>query len=125
MRKLLLIPFLFLCSCSASIGSYEPGLWFDADKRSYQPEGVGIKLDFVCGEMVRPFGGWEDPDFVLKCPVCGPFFSVALGEMGFYIGLKSFRNHEGRYDWLPSAADPNEPEILFTPSATTRQTRWK
>lgn len=128
MKKLFM--FLFLCGCSASIGSYEKGLWYDSDKRDYNPKGVGIKADIVCGQMVRPisFDGdnpWKDPDFVLKCPICGPYFSVALGELGFYIGLKSFRNHEGRYEWLPSDANSSTPDILFTPSATTRRTRWK
>ena len=116
---------LFTSGCSLSAGSFEPGLWYDSDKRLYHPRGVGIKLDLVCGEMVRPFGGWEDPGFVLRCPICGPFVSVAIGEFGVYAGLKSFRNHKGRYDWLPSDADPNNPEILFTPSATIRRTRWK
>lgn len=127
MKKLLIILLVFVAGCSASLGTYERGLWFDDDKRGDRKSGFGIKLDLVAGQMVRPFGPnpWKDPDFVLKSPIIGPFFSIALGELGFYIGLKSFKNHQGRYDWLPSDADPNNPDIIFTPSATIRRTRLK
>ena len=124
MKKLLLLV-VFLTGCSASIGTYERGLWFDDDVRGDRESGFGLKLDLVCGEMVRPFGDWGEPDFVLKCPMCGPFFSVALGELGFYIGLKSFKNSVGRYDWLPTDATAENPDILFCPSATIRRTRRK
>lgn len=124
-KRILTLLLVFVAGCSASLGTYERGLWWDDDKRGDRESGAGIKFDIVCGELVRPFGGWEDPDFVLKCPICGPFFSVAFGELGFYIGLKSFKNSKGRYDWLPTDATAEDPDILFCPSATIRRTRRK
>ena len=130
MKIILPIFLIFLAGCSASLGTYERGLWFDDDVRGDRKSGFGIKLDLIAGEMVRPFSfdgdnPWVDPDFVLKLPIVGPFFSIAFGELGFYIGLKSFKNHEGRYDWLPSDAKAEDPDILFCPSSTIRRTRRK
>ena len=125
MKKLLITLLCFVCGCSASIGTYERGLWFDHDERGDRESGAGIKVDLVCGEMVRPFGGWDDPYFVLRFPFCGPFVSVAAGELGAYVGFKSFKNYKDRYSWLPTDADRDDPDILFTPSATMRRTRKK
>jgi len=125
MKNLFAILLIFVTGCSASLGTYERGLWFDDDCRGSRESGFGIKADLVCGEMVRPFGGWDDPDFVLKSPICGPFFSIAFNELGFYIGFKSFKNYQGRYEWLPSEATAEKPDILFCPSATIRRTRLK
>ena len=127
-----IIPFflIFIAGCSMSIGSFERGLWYDSDERSYNPEGIGIKADIVCGRMVRPvsFDGdnpWEDPDFIIDCPMCGPFLSFAFGEFGIYVGTKTFKNYKDRYEWLPTEATREDPDILLTPSATIRRTRWK
>lgn len=126
-----IIAILLLSSCSASIGTYESGLWFDSDKRDYQPKGIGVKFDLVAGRMVRPFpksdgtNPWVEPAWVLDIPFVGPFISVSIGDMGAYLGFKSFRNHKGRYDWLPSDADPNDPDVLYTISGSVRRTRWK
>jgi len=127
MKKIFIFCFVlfFIIGCSASIGSYERGLWFDDDVRGDRETGFGIKADIIAGQSVRPFGGWDNPDHVWKFPIIAPFISVAFNDYGFYLGWKSFKNHKGRYDWLPSDADPNNPEILFTPSASMRRTRRK
>ena len=127
MLKRISVVILLLMSfgCTMSIGTYERGLWFDDDVRGDRQSGAGIKIDLVAGRCVRPFGGWDDPWFVLDFPCFGPFASAAFGEAGIYIGLKSFKVHEGRYSWLHSTADPNDPEIMFTPSVSTRLTRKK
>ena len=116
--------------CTMSIGAYERGLWYDHDEKQYNPKGWGIKADIVAGRMVRPFNfhgenPWEKPEYYWDFPIIGPFISISLGEWGMYAGFKSFKNHEGRYDWLPSDADPNNPDLLFTISGSTRKTRWK
>ena len=113
-----------------TIGSYRRGLWYDDIQRGDRKSGWGIKLDIIWGKMVRPISlkgnnPWKNPDFILKCPFIGLFFSIAFGQLGFYIGFKSFKNYKGRYDWLPSNATSDKPEILFTPSATIRRTRIK
>lgn len=100
---------------SLSLSSFEESLWFDHDQKGYRPNGCGVKLDIVCGKMIRPipcihklnywkslFG--EDPTFtnwnpwrggkylcILRIPfVVGPFISIALGPFGVYIGFKTF-----------------------------------
>ena len=65
--KLTLIPLILLMTgCSFSIGSYESGLWYDQDKRAYNPKGYGIKADLVPGHMIIPIpklgaDRWDDP----------------------------------------------------------------
>ena len=122
-----LISVLFVAGCSMSIGSYERGLWYDHDAKDYNPKCFGLKLDLVAGRCVRPFGKdkWGNPDCYWDFPFIGPFISVSLGEYGAYLGFKSFKNYKDRYPWLPTEADPNDPDILFTLSSTTRRTRWK
>jgi hypothetical protein len=113
-----------------SVGAYERGLWYDHDGKDYNPKGWGIKTDLVVGRMVRPFNfhgknPWEEPECYWDIPIIGPFVSISLGEWGVYAGLKSFKNHKDRYWWLPSEADPNNPDIIFTLSGSIRTTRWE
>ena len=126
---------------SLSLGSFERGLWHDHDKREYQPKGWGIKLDWVCGNMVRPIpkigkdvNVWEEPAFVIRSPMTGPFLSIHLGEYGIYLGMKTFEldhgdvTNGGRYDdWVTDLEKPAEGEkhVYLCPSATMRRTRWK
>ena len=135
--KLTIIPLILLISgCSFSVGSYENGLWFDHDKRKYNPNGLGIKADIVAGQMIiliPKLGGtnpWDDPWFVIRAPIIAPFISVSIGERGGYLGLKSFEvtnSHREKYWWLREEEFPPEGEsfVYFTPSAAIRKTRWE
>lgn len=108
----------------------ESGLWYDADKKAYDPHGWGIVLKFLAGSFARPvpkFWTGENPWtqnawFTIRLPfVVLPFLSIAAGSFGFYIGGKSF------------LVDPDEPwskpsewgRHKLTISATIRRTRWK
>ncbi len=98
---------------SASIGSFERGLWFDSDEKKYQPGGWGIRFHIAFGKMIRPiacyyklaywkwlltknhddsFNPWKGGQywFIFRFPIIGPFVAVALGKFGFYIGCKTF-----------------------------------
>jgi hypothetical protein len=116
---------------SLSLGSHERGLWTDSDRRGPN-EGWGMKFDIVCGECVRPISTdgdnpWEDPDHILRFPICGPFASAWVGDAngpGFYVGLKTFESYRRpdgtwRYPWL------EEEGRFLTISGSTRRTRWK
>ena len=128
---------------SASLGSYERGLWFDHDRRQYQPCGLGLKLDLVAGKMIRPVPKYWDPEnnpwqggepwFVLRAPMAGPFLSVALGPLGAYIGFKTFvvdqyHRSEERYGrWMREYEfpEPNDVHVYVQPSLSIRRTRWR
>lgn len=102
-----------------SLNKLEQGLWYDSDKKIYDPKGWGITLQLSAGPMTRPipkvwkyppfrWKTWDDPWFVIRSPfVLGVFISVAIGKYGFYLG---FKNH-------------GDKELV--PSATIRSTRWK
>lgn len=152
MKRLILIPLvLLLGGCKAgtvgglslSLGSYERGLWFDHDQKEHQAGGFGMKLDLVAGHMIRPVPKfWEkdsnpwkgdEPWFVIRCPMIGPFISIAIGDLGFYFGFKTFRVEDrhrclqryGRWMREDEFAEPNEVSLYLQPSATLRRTRWK
>jgi len=153
MRNLILvIAICFLSGCaigkvegiSASAGSFERGLWFDHDKQQYQPHGWGIKCDIVAGHMIRPVpkfwkkdqNPWkgDEPWFVIRLPMCGPFVSVAAGRIGVYAGLKTFRVEDRhrvpeRYGlWMREKEFPPSPEdtmCYLQLSGSIRRTRWK
>jgi len=130
---------------SLSLSSFERGLWFDSDKRVYQPEGWGIRFNIVCGKMIRPVpkfwvkdtNPWkgDEPWFVIRIPFfIGPFLGVALGKFGFYIGFKTFkvtyREHSvpERYGkWMRPGeyGTEAEPATYLQLSATMRRTRWR
>jgi len=128
---------------SASIGSYERGLWFDQDPRSYDSNGWGLKIDWVIGHMIRPVPKyWEpgnnpwkggEPWFVIRAPMMGPFVSVSLGEVGAYLGFKTFvveerhRSLERYGGWMLDEEFPEADEemVYLQPSATVRRTRWE
>jgi hypothetical protein len=128
---------------SFSLSSLEKGLWFDHDKREYQPEGWGIRVHVVAGRMIRPvprfwksysqWNTWHDPWFVIRIPfLVMPFLSVALGSLGFYIGFKTFvctskSSSESIYGkWLrvEEQGTDEDPAEYITLSATARRTRW-
>lgn len=152
MRRFILVPLvLLLGGCKAgtvggvslTLGSYEQGLWFDHDQRAQQASGVGMKLDLVAGQMIRPVRKfWEpgnnpwkgdEPWFVIRCPMIGPFISLAVGDLGFYFGFKTFEVEDkhrsperyGRWMREDEFAEPNEVAVYLQPSATLRRTRWK
>jgi len=128
---------------SLSVGSYERGLWFDHDKKGYQNGGIGMKLDIVAGHMIRPVpkfwkpnqNPWkgDDPWFVIRCPIIGPFISLAIGDKGVYFGFKTFevsdkhRSPERYGKWMRENEfqQSEAPNVFIQPSATIRRTRWK
>lgn len=149
-RHLSLLLVLLLAGCSrehvrgvsVSLGKFERGLWYDHDKQEYDEHGFGIKLDLVGGNMLRPlknpFSGdnpWKggEASGVLRFPFISPFFSIALGKFGLYIGCKTYEvttehGEDDRYGkWIKSKEVPPEGKtyIYLCPSATIRRTRWK
>jgi len=127
---------------SLSLGKFERGLWFDHDERLYQPHGFGVKLDLLGGYMLRPlknpFGSgnpWKGGDAlgVLRGPMAGPFLSIAMGEFGIYLGLKTYEvtaahgGHDRYGRWIHDDEVPPEGEtyLYLCPTATIRRTRWK
>jgi len=129
---------------SLSAGSFERGLWFDHDRREYQPEGWGLKFDVVAGHMIRPVpkfwkkdqNPWkgDQPWFVLRLPMVGPYIGIAAGRTGGYLGLKTFQvtqRHRAldRYGrWMREKefpADPNGVKTYLQLSGSIRRTRWK
>ncbi|MFH1718372.1 MAG: hypothetical protein ABIF19_13545 [Planctomycetota bacterium] len=148
---MILLSVLLLSGCKAgtvgglslTLGSYERGLWFDHDRREYQPRGFGLKFDIVAGHMIRPVPKfWEasnnpwkgaEPWFVIRSPMIGPFISVAAGDLGAYFGFKTFRVEDlhrspGRYGkWMHENEfpEPNGVNVFVQPSASIRRTRWK
>ena len=151
-RTVLILCLLLLGGCRAgtvggmsmTLGSYERGLWFDHDEKHYQPGGFGMKLDIVAGHMILPIMKfWEPPKnpwkgdepwFVIRSPMIGPFISLAAGEWGMYCGFKTFKVEDmhrspDRYGkWMHEnefPEDPNGAKVYLQPSVSLRRTRWK
>ena len=132
----------------------EDGLWWDHDERESERKiGWGITLIFRGGSCqrhgLRPKfwleafkrrnerpaakfpSAWKQFDPVYHYsykwwfPLC-PFFSVALGGYGFYIGFKP-ADISGREMLRPIFGDEvdNENRRALIPSITTRSTRCK
>ncbi|MHC4509940.1 MAG: hypothetical protein ACYTAO_13435 [Planctomycetota bacterium] len=128
---------------SLSLGSYERGLWFDHDQKQHRADGFGLKVDIVAGHMIRPVPKfWEassnpwqggEPWFVIRCPMVGPYVSVAAGDLGAYCGFKTFRVEDkhrsadryGRWMHEDEFPEPNGLSVYLQPSASLRRTRWK
>jgi len=126
-----------------SLISYERGLWFDHERKEQRPEGFGLKIDIVAGQMVRPVpkfwqagnNPWKggEPWFVLRCPMVGPYVSLALGHMGAYCGFKTFvvedrhRSSDDYGKWMHESEFPQTGgvNVYLQPSASLRRTRWK
>ena len=151
MQRLILLLVLLLGGCRAgtvggvslTLGSYERGLWFDHDQRQHQPAGVGMKLDIVAGHMILPIPKyWEtsnnpwkgdEPWFVLRSPMIGPFISLAVGDFGAYFGCKTYTVEDrhrslDRYGgWMceDEFPEPNAVNVYLQPTASLRRTRWK
>lgn len=151
-RRLILVPLLLMlggckagnvAGVSLTLGSYERGLWFDHDQRQHQPAGFGMKLDLVAGYMILPIpkywqasnNPWkgDEPWFVIRSPMAGPYLSLAVGDFGAYFGCKSYKvedKHRSldrlgtwmREDEFP---DPNGVRVYLQPSVSLRRTRWK
>jgi len=148
---LLLVLLLLLAGCKAgtvgglslSVGSYERALWFDHDERQHQPGGLGLKVDLVAGHMIRPVPKfWEpssnpwkgdEPWFVIRSPMIGPYISLAVGDLGLYLGFKTFKVEDkhrsvdryGRWMRESEFPEPNAVNIYLQPSVSLRTTRWK
>ncbi len=126
-----------------SLSDYQRGLWFDHDRKVHQPEGIGLKFDIVAGQMIRPVpkfwlsgsNPWrgDEPWFVIRSPMIGPYISLAVGNLGAYFGFKTFAvrdEHRSldrygkwmREDEFPESADAC---VYLQPSASLRRTRWK
>jgi hypothetical protein len=103
-----------------------------------------VKFDIVAGHMIRPVpkfwlkdqNPWkgDEPWFVVRVPMIGPYVSIALGELGVYSGLKTFQVQErhrslGRYGkWMREKEFPSDPNGVMTYaqlSGSIRRTRWK
>ncbi len=149
---LLAILLLFVSGCqlgqvegvSASLGSFERGLWYDHDRREYHESGWGLKFDIVAGHMIRPVpkfwlkdqNPWhgDEPWFVLRLPMIFPYIGIAAGPTGFYAGTKTFEVKEyhrypDRYGrWMKESEFPADPNGIMTYlqlSGSIRRTRWK
>ena len=126
-----------------SLRTYERGLWFDHNRKDQQPDGFGLKFDIVAGHMIRPVpkfwqagsNPWRggEPWFVLRCPMVGPYISLAAGNLGAYCGFKTFRvadqhrssDRYGRWMHENEFPEPNGAHVYLQPSASLRRTRWK
>jgi hypothetical protein len=126
-----------------SLGAYERGLWFDHGRKQRLPEGFGLKFDIVAGQMIRPVpkfwkagnNPWKggEPWFVLRCPMVGPYISLAAGNLGTYFGFKTFRvadehhsaDRYGKWMHENEFPPPDDAHVYLQPSATLRRTRWK
>lgn len=113
-----------------SFSSFERSLWFDHDRREYQPSGWGIKFHILCGSFARPVAKfWTDKNpweeeawFTIRFPfIVLPFISIAIGRTGLYLGGKAF-TVDPREPWARASEYGAE---KLTISATTRATRWK
>ncbi|MHC4750467.1 MAG: hypothetical protein ACYTFW_11390 [Planctomycetota bacterium] len=151
MRSLLLLFVLLLGGCKAgtveglslTLASYERGLWFDHDVKEYQAKGFGLKFDIVAGHMIRPVSKfWEkdtnpwkgdEPWFVIRSPMIGPYISLGIGDLGAYFGFKTFKVEDkhrsleryGKWMYENEFPDPNAVNVYLQPSASLRRTRWK
>ncbi len=126
-----------------SLGAYERGLWFDHKWKERRPEGYGLKFDIVAGEMIRPVpkfwkagsNPWkgDEPWFVIRCPMVGPYVSLALGNGGAYCGFKTFvvedrhRSSDRYGPWMREGEFPqaDSAHVYLQPSTSLRRTRWK
>jgi hypothetical protein len=151
MRYLLILFALMFTGCktgsveglSLTLGSYERGLWFDHDVKEYQNKGFGMKIDILAGQMIRPVPKfWEassnpwkgdEPWFVIRSPMIGPYISLAVGDIGLYLGFKTFKvsdehrslDRYGKWMHENEFPEPNDVNVFLQPSASIRRTRWK
>jgi hypothetical protein len=125
---------LLVSGCSFSIGSYESGLWYDQDKRAYNPIGFGIKADLVPGQMIIPVpklgaDRWDDPWLIVRAPIIAPFISFTMADKGGYAGFRAFEVSETNkqyYWWLNKDELPprGKSYVYFTPEAAVRTQRY-
>lgn len=119
------------------VSSAEDGLWFDSDEHytdKKSGKGWGIVFKLRGGQVIRPINGkWFGdgqgggyPTRVLKfnCPIpVLPFFSIAIGRFGFYVGFKDFGVDSVHYkNWLPTDW-VKEGNTALCPSFSIRRTR--
>lgn len=132
-----------VCGLSLSLGSFERGLWTDADTKNIEQRPTwGTKLDLTIGQWLRPVGSadgrnpWRGgkPAFVIRShiPLPGIYLGVHIGELGFYIGTKTYeaadKHREDRYEvWMKEEEFGNDeqPKVYLAISASLRKTRWK
>jgi len=147
--SILTLACLFAAGCgqvhglSISFGSFERGLWSDADKKNIEQRRTwGAKLDLTIGQWLRPIGSadgnnpWRggEPAFVIRShiPLPGVYAGVHIGELGIYLGTKSYeaadKHRTGRYElWMEEEEFGNdeEPKVYLAISGSLRKTRWK
>ena len=138
-----------------TIGQYEEGIWYDSDDELYHPDGWGFKTSIRWGKMLRPVGRiylldywfgsderreelnpWKNPWnrwFTIRLPwAVGVWHSAALGKVGWYGGLKTWRTDlddlKTDFFWLDDdelANDDVPVKTYLCPSASIRRTRDK
>lgn len=143
-----ILPLRLIRWIGLSIGTPEHQLWFDHDKKEYNPHGWGVVFHLKGGWMIRPFtrpkwlidkyihkdpipNGWKyfDPKFHMLVrfwfPVL-PFFSLAIGKYGIYVGFKEYRLSNLEQDGRLIGRSNVEPDArALAWSISTRTTRWK
>ena len=122
-----------------TLSTDEGAIWWDRDVKGYK-RGWGIMASLKAGWVYRPipkfwkidfwmgdkqYNPWDDEYwFVLKFwfPLL-PFFSIAIGWFGFYIGFKTYDLGRRRYvNWIEEDHNRKGHEAL-APSATIRMDR--
>lgn len=128
------------------LSASEHGLWYDHDRRDYQAKGWGVMFKLKAGHCIRHglrpkywFRSWRgeefpsawkafDPKyhFIIHIPfMIVPFFSIALGSYGLYIGFKNARIEKpeqfGKMFELSQIKKGSQALVL---SASWRRSRW-
>jgi hypothetical protein len=136
------------------VSTAEHGLWWDHDKRGNEDtaaddrkKGWGFMFTLRAGTVIRHYlkpkywiRSWKgeqfphrwkafDPEYhgMIRfwCPLC-PFFSVALGPYGFYIGFKRARiNKPEQFELMFKPEEIEKDAKVLVATASTRSTRWK
>lgn len=113
---------------SLMFSSFERGLFYDTDRRKYNPYGWGVVVKLVAGSFARPVpkfwtgeNPWQEQAwFTLRLPfIVLPFISIAIGRFGFYFGGKAFTVDSDE----PWARPGEYGDTKLTISATVRRTR--
>ena len=93
---------------------------------------LNIDLYILQKAYNNPWKG-DEPWFVIRCPIIGPYISLAIGDLGLYLGFKTFqvedrhRSLERYGKWMKENEFPelNNVNVYLQPSASIRRTRWK
>ena len=150
MRTFIFFSLLFFAGCSSvpkvggldlHLGAHEHGLWYDSDKKVYDPNGWGFKFSILYGKLVDPYGKWgqnpwsgDQPVFVLRSPfIIFPYISISLGEYGLYLGVKPYAVWAPKHMvsdsygpwWKDEVGTEDDRAEFLCFTASMRRTRWK